>query len=110
MLLRLSKVAALATSLLALTGTSLPAQDKPESQQQRETTGTRKDVEKRLKAQEKPKPVTPLEAVTKTLNAARHFEQTAISPDGNRVAWVETIASKDGAASRNTAIYVKNLN
>ena len=108
MFLRFSKVAALATSLLVVT--SLPAQDKPESQQQRETTGTKKDVEKRLKAQEKPKPATPLEAVTKTLNAVRHFEQTAISPDGKRVAWVETLASKDGGASGNTAIYVKKLN
>src|SRR6202451_2308822 len=110
MFLRFTKIAALATSLLVFTSGRLPAQDKPESQQQRETTGTRKDVEKRLKAQEKPKPVTPLEAVTKTLNAAHHFEQTAISPDGTRVAWVETLAGKEGAASGNTAIYVKNLN
>jgi dipeptidyl aminopeptidase/acylaminoacyl peptidase len=107
MLSRFTKISALATLLLVVTGTRLPAQ---ESQQPRETTGTKKDVEKRLQAQEKPKPATALEGITKTLNAAHHFEQTAISPDGNRVAWVETLAGKDGAASGNTAIYVKNLN
>ncbi len=84
-------------------------QPKPEASPQRETTGTKKDVEKRLKAEEKPQSVTPLGGITKTLNAAHHFQQAAISPDGAKVAWVEILTRKDGARTGNTAIYVKNL-
>jgi Tol biopolymer transport system component len=110
MLLRFRKIAALSASLLAFTASRLTAQEKQDSQQPHETTGTRKDVEKRLKAQEKPKPATSLEAVTKTLNAAHHFAQTAISPDGAKVAWVVILTGKDGAESNNKAIYLKSLN
>jgi len=41
-----------------------------------------------------------------TLFATRRFEQTAISPDGKKIAWVETLVGKDGAPDGNTAIYV----
>jgi dipeptidyl aminopeptidase/acylaminoacyl peptidase len=102
-------IAALATSLTFFTSAGVRAQEKQQPPAQRETTGTKTDVEKRLKAVEKPKPSTPLEGVLKTLNAAHHFEQTAISPDGNKVAWTETLTGKDGAYSGDTAIYVKNL-
>jgi dipeptidyl aminopeptidase/acylaminoacyl peptidase len=97
--------------LAILTVQPLCAQDqpKPDESQQRETTGTKKDVEKRLKAEEKPKPATPLDGIMKTLNAAHHFQQAAISPDGTKVAWVEILTGKDGAPTGNTAIYVKNL-
>jgi dipeptidyl aminopeptidase/acylaminoacyl peptidase len=53
-----------------------------------------------------PKPVTPLDEVMNTMFAAHRFEQTAISPDGRKVAWVETLVGKDGAPDGNTAIYV----
>jgi dipeptidyl aminopeptidase/acylaminoacyl peptidase len=84
-------------------------QPKPENSPSRETTGTKKDVEKRLKAQEKPKSSTPLDGIMKPLAAAHRFGQTAISPDGAKVAWVEILTGKDRAPTGNTAIYVKNL-
>jgi dipeptidyl aminopeptidase/acylaminoacyl peptidase len=67
---------------------------------------SRQAVEARLKAAEKPKSSTPLDSVLDTLFAARTFEQTAISPDGKKVAWVETLVGKDGAPTGNTAIYI----
>ena len=38
--------------------------------------------------------------------ATKTFEQTAISPDGKKVAWVETLIGRNGAPTGNTAIYV----
>jgi dipeptidyl aminopeptidase/acylaminoacyl peptidase len=58
------------------------------------------------KKQAAPAPAAPLDEVMNTLFAARRFEQTAISPDGQKVAWVETLVGKDGAPDGNTAIYV----
>jgi dipeptidyl aminopeptidase/acylaminoacyl peptidase len=81
----------------------------PVSAQQTQTSGTKKDVEQRLKAAENPKPTTPADNFTKALNATHRFEQAAISPDASKVAWIETLTSKDGAPSGNSAIYVKNL-
>ncbi len=74
-----------------------------------EKTGTRQDVEKRLRAAQKPQAATPLDNVVKALFAAHTFQQAAISPDGNSVAWVEDVHSKNGAVSGSTVIYVKNL-
>jgi dipeptidyl aminopeptidase/acylaminoacyl peptidase len=74
--------------------------------------GTKQAVEARLKAAEHAKPTEaagPIHEVEKTLFATRRFEQAAISPDGKRVAWVETLIGKDGAPSGNTAIYVFQL-
>src|ERR1700733_9231938 len=71
--------------------------------------GTKQAVEARLNAVERAKPADaagPIHDVEKTLFATRRFEQAVISPDGKRVAWVETLVGKDGAASGNTAIYV----
>jgi dipeptidyl aminopeptidase/acylaminoacyl peptidase len=45
----------------------------------------------------------------RTLFAAHTFQQAAVSPDGNSVAWVEDIHSKNGVISGSTVIYVKNL-
>jgi dipeptidyl aminopeptidase/acylaminoacyl peptidase len=53
-----------------------------------------------------PTPATPLDEVINTMFAARRFEQTAISPDAKKIAWVETLLGKDGAPDGNTAIYV----
>jgi dipeptidyl aminopeptidase/acylaminoacyl peptidase len=58
----------------------------------------------------KPKPSSPLDAVIDALFAAHTFEQAAISPDGKKVAWVETLLGKDGAPNGNTAILAKPLN
>jgi dipeptidyl aminopeptidase/acylaminoacyl peptidase len=76
-----------------------------------DTTGTKQDVQKRLKAAQKPQSAAPLDLdnVIKTLFAAHTFQQAAISPDGNSVAWVEDIHSKNGVVSGSTVIYVKNL-
>jgi dipeptidyl aminopeptidase/acylaminoacyl peptidase len=83
------------------------AQNPPPAQQ---TTGTKADVEKRLKAVAKSSSAAPeIDAVVKTLRAAHRFEETKISPDGTHVAWVETLTGKDGAPNGNASIYVKNL-
>jgi len=74
--------------------------------------GTKQAVEARLKAVEHAKPAGaagPIHAVEKTLFATRRFEQAVISPDGKRVAWVETLMGRDGAPSGNTAIYVAGI-
>src|ERR1700676_3211646 len=78
----------------------------------RAKAGTKQAVEARLKAVEHAKPAGatgPIHEVEKTLFATRRFEQAVISPDGKRVAWVETLIGKDGAPSGNTAIYVLRL-
>jgi dipeptidyl aminopeptidase/acylaminoacyl peptidase len=84
-------------------------QPKPDRPQTSETTGTKKAAEKRLRAEEKSRSVTPLDGVMKTLNAAHRFQEAQISPDGAKVAWVEILVGKDGDRTGNTAIYVKNL-
>ena len=72
--------------------------------------GTKQAVEARLKAVEHAKPTAePIHEVEKTLFATRRFEQAVISPDGKRVAWVETLIGKDGAPSGNTAIFVSRV-
>ena len=55
---------------------------------------------------QKPKASSPLDTVVDALYAAHTFEQTTISPDGKKVAWVETLVGKDAAPDGNTAIYV----
>jgi len=62
----------------------------------------------RSKAVSEKKPLTPVETAIATLTAARTFEQVAISPDGKKVAWVESL-SKEGTETGNTAIFVKGL-
>src|SRR5439155_26960900 len=42
----------------------------------------------------------------RTLAKVRHFRETALSPDGRRVAWVETFRAKDGASSAPSAIFI----
>jgi dipeptidyl aminopeptidase/acylaminoacyl peptidase len=105
----LRKMAAVLTALGFLIAGVATAQDKQESQKPRETTGTKKDVENRLKAVEKPKPPAALVGAANAMNATHHFEQAAISPDGSKVAWVEALTGKGGASVGKTAIYVKDL-
>ncbi|HUE56399.1 MAG TPA: S9 family peptidase [Candidatus Udaeobacter sp.] len=58
------------------------------------------------KVAEKIKAIMPLDAVVDSLFAARTFAQTAISPDGNKIVWVEKLAGKDNAPDGKTAIYL----
>jgi len=74
-----------------------------------EKTGTAQEVQKRLKAAQRPHGATPLDNVIATLFATHNFQQVAISPDGNVIAWVEEVHSKNGVVSGSTVIYVKNL-
>ena len=43
------------------------------------------------------------------LFATRAFSETVISPDGKRVAWVESLQTKEHAPSPNSAIYVASV-
>ena len=49
---------------------------------------------------------SPVDSVSDALFAAHTFAQTAISPDGKTIAWVETLVGNDGAPDGSTAIYV----
>src|SRR6266436_10157688 len=99
MILRTRHAAVLAIPLMLLVSRSV-AQEK---------TGTAHDVQKRLKAAQKPHGATPLDNVIATLFATHNFQQAAISPDGNSVAWVEEVHSKNGVVTGSTVIYVKSL-
>ena len=66
-------------------------------------------VNTRSREAAKPKPGSPLDTVIDALYAAHTFEQTAISPDGKKIAWVETLLGKDDAPDGNTAIYLSGL-
>ncbi len=50
-----------------------------------------------------------LDAVLDSLFALNSFRQVAISPDGQRVAWVEALHEANGAPSINSAIYVTTM-
>ena len=52
---------------------------------------------------------SPLSGAIHALLAAHRFEQAAISPDGTRVAWVETLVGSDGAPNGHSAIHVAAL-
>jgi len=63
----------------------------------------------KTRSKEAPKPASPLDSVIDALYAAHRFEQTAISPDGKKIAWVETLVGQDGSPDGNTAIYLAEL-
>jgi dipeptidyl aminopeptidase/acylaminoacyl peptidase len=52
---------------------------------------------------------SPLDGVIDVLFAAHTFAQATISPDGQKIAWVEKLLGKDGAPDGNTAIYLMGL-
>src|SRR6185369_15213437 len=108
MALSFRTITVIAFSALLFGGAAL-AQDQQPNEKKRDATGTKKDVEKRLKAGEKPQPSAALDPASKALLATHHFDSTAISPDGTKVAWTEALTGKDGAADGSAAIYVKNL-
>src|SRR5262249_55995354 len=51
----------------------------------------------------------PADDAMSTILSTRRFEQAAISPDGKRVAWVETVIAKSGAPTGDTTIFVAQL-
>lgn len=65
------------------------------------------------KAHSKPsaaaKSSSPLDAVINALYAAHTFQQTAISSDGKKIAWVETLVGRNDVPDGNTAIYLMGL-
>ena len=89
-----------AVSILLLSSGNSFAQDKPV---------TKPPAKTRSNDSAKPKSISPLDAVMDAFFAAHTFAQTAISPDGKKVAWVETLLGKDGAPDGNTAIYLMGL-
>ena len=89
---RLSLTAAAAL----LAATALPAQQTPEPAPE-------------PKASAKAARKTPLDDAMHAMFGLHQFLQSAISPDGKRVAWVETLLGPGGAPSPNTAIYVASL-
>jgi dipeptidyl aminopeptidase/acylaminoacyl peptidase len=74
-----------------------------------ENATSRQAVEERLKAVEKEKVSPAIEQAIHALNAASGFEQTAVSPDGKTVAWVEKIRDKEGVETGSSAIFVTPL-
>src|SRR3954468_9609848 len=57
------------------------------------------------RGQERPAPSTALPG----LSDVRRFQETALAPDGKRVAWVETFPAKDGATAPASAIFIADL-
>jgi dipeptidyl aminopeptidase/acylaminoacyl peptidase len=98
---------AIAASSLLILGVARQsfAQEAPAQQ----SSGTKQSAEARLKAAAKPTPSGPAQDVINTLAATHRFEQTAISPDGKKVAWVEDILGKNGEPSGATRIFLKGL-
>lgn len=56
-----------------------------------------------------PRNNTALAGVIRTLFAAKTFDETAISPDGKQVAWVERLVDNNGVPNGTSAIYVADL-
>src|SRR5580704_237015 len=101
-----ARLAVAAASLLIISAVPRAlAQGTPAQQ----TSGTKQSAEARLKAAAKPTASGPAEEVINTLSATHHLEQTAISPDGRKVAWVEDVITKRGASTGDTVIYVADL-
>jgi dipeptidyl aminopeptidase/acylaminoacyl peptidase len=71
-----------------------------------EKVETKEAVKARPKGTQKQKEGGPYREAAKTLFGARVFKQTAISPDGKKVAWVEEVATKYRVPTGDTVIYV----
>ena len=52
------------------------------------------------------KPSPAVEQAIRAMSGVHEISEAAISPDGRRVAWVESLTGKNGAPSHNSAIYV----
>jgi dipeptidyl aminopeptidase/acylaminoacyl peptidase len=73
------------------------------------SSGTKQSAEARLSAAAKPHASGPAEDVINTLAATHRFEQTAISPDGKKVAWIEDVITKKGVATGDSVIYLAEI-
>jgi dipeptidyl aminopeptidase/acylaminoacyl peptidase len=63
----------------------------------------------RAQSPQKPKAKWPLDDAVHAMFDVHTFAQAEISPDGKRVAWVESLTGPGGAPSANSAIYVAEL-
>ena len=54
-------------------------------------------------------PNSPIQAAIRSMFDVHEFQQAEISPDGKKVAWVESLTEKSGAPSPNSAIYVAEI-
>src|ERR1700690_1306333 len=63
----------------------------------------------RAQSPQKPKAKWPLDDAVHAMFDVHTFAQAEISPDGKRVAWVESLPGAGGAPSSNSAIYVAEL-
>jgi dipeptidyl aminopeptidase/acylaminoacyl peptidase len=61
-------------------------------------------------AEERPAAKTSLDRLFDSLTAVRTFKEVVISPDGQRVAWVEALPDKGGVPSNLSTIYVADFN
>jgi len=57
----------------------------------------------------RPAPASPLDRLMDSLFAVRSFGEVTLSPDGKRVAWVESLPGKDQAPSADSAVYALDL-
>jgi dipeptidyl aminopeptidase/acylaminoacyl peptidase len=103
--LRAPRAIAASSLLLLFAAHPLAAQDSPPQA----TSGTKKSAEARLAAEAKPKASGAAQEIINTLSATHRFEQTAISPDGKKIAWVEDVITKKGAGTGDTVIYVAEI-
>lgn len=53
---------------------------------------------------------SPLDDAESAMLGARDFQEAEISPDGNLVAWVESVPAAGGTPSSDCAIYIADLN
>jgi dipeptidyl aminopeptidase/acylaminoacyl peptidase len=86
----------MATTLLL--STTLAVQDKPASKPHQSHSALANKTQ-----------ASPLDVAMHAMFGVRNFQQAAISPDGKRVAWVETLLGPGGTPSANSAIYVASL-
>ena len=53
-----------------------------------------------------PNPLPAVQQAIRAMSGVREISEAVVSPDGRRAAWVESLAGKNGAPSRNFAIFV----
>ena len=61
------------------------------------------------RAQDRERMASPLADAVEAMFGVREFQQAEVSPDGKRVAWVESVPGKDNSPSSRFAIYVADL-
>jgi len=96
-----SKLAIVTVSLLILCA--------PRRAPAQQTSGSQKSAEARLAAAAKPSAPAAAQDAVNLLSATHRFEQTAISPDGKKVAWVEDVITKHGVSTGDTVIFIQDL-